>query len=68
MGEAMTHRLDDGHTIGLDNSLMTNLSDLHQRMTFVLKAAAPFDELLHDGNRYQIEQALRDIAAGGGVR
>ena len=47
---------------------MTNLSDLHQRMPFVLKAAAQFDELLHDGNRYQIEQALRDIAAGAGVR
>ncbi|WP_143497323.1 hypothetical protein [Pseudomonas sp. Irchel s3h17] len=61
----MTLSPDDGHAIGLDNNLMTNLSDLHQRMPFVLKATAPFDELLHDGNRYQIEQALRDIAAGG---
>ena len=37
-------------------------------MAFVLKAAAQFDELLHDDNRDQIEQAIRDIAAGGGVR
>ena len=47
---------------------MTNLSDLHQRMPFVLKAAAQFDELLHDDNRYQIQQSIEDIAAGAGVR
>ena len=64
----MTLSPDDGHAIGLDNNLMTNLSDIHQRMTFVLKAAAQFDELLHDGNRYQIQQSIEDIAAGGGVR
>ena len=68
MGETLTLRPDDGHTIGLDNSLMTNLSDIHQRMPLVLKAAAQFDELLHDGNRYQIQQSIEDIAAGGDVR
>ncbi|VVN70810.1 PAAR domain-containing protein [Pseudomonas fluorescens] len=60
--------VDDGRTIGFSNNPMADLSDIHQRMPFVLKAAAQFDELLHDGNRHQIEQAIRDIAAGRGVR
>ena len=60
--------VDDGRTIGFSNNPMANLSNIEQRMAFVLKAAAQFDELLHDGNRHQIEQAIRDIAAGGGVR
>ena len=60
--------VDDGRTIGFSNNPMADLSDIEQRMAFVLKAAAQFDELLHDGNRHQIEQAIRDIAAGGGVR
>ena len=54
--------------IGFSSNPVADLSDIHQRMPFVLKAAAQFDELLHDSNRYQIEQALRDIAAGAGVR
>jgi uncharacterized Zn-binding protein involved in type VI secretion len=58
----------DGRTIGFSNNPMADLSDIEQRMAFVLKAAAQFDELLHNGKRHQIEQAIRDIAAGGGVR
>ena len=61
-------RVDDGRTIGFGNNPMANLADIDQRMAFVLKAAAQFDELLHDGNRHQIEQAILDIAAGRGVR
>ena len=68
MGEALTPRFDDGRTIGFSNNPMANLSNIEQRMAFVLKAAAQFDELLHDGNRHRIEQAIRDIAAGGGIR
>lgn len=64
----MTRRRDDGRTIGFGNNPMANLADIHQRMPFVLKAAAQFDELLRNGNRHQIEQAIRDIAAGRGVR
>ena len=60
--------VNDERTIGFSNNPVADLSDIHQRMPFVLKAAAQFDELLHDSNRYQIEQALRDIAAGAGVR
>ncbi|WP_191636194.1 hypothetical protein [Pseudomonas fluorescens] len=46
MGEALTRHLDDGRTIGFGNNPMADLADLHQRMPFVLKAAARFDELL----------------------
>ncbi|WP_224788305.1 DUF2515 family protein, partial [Pseudomonas fluorescens] len=61
-------RIDDGRTIGFGNNPMANLADLHQRMPFVLRAAAQFDELLQDGNRHRIEQAIQDIAASRGVR
>jgi hypothetical protein len=59
---------DDGRTVGFGNSPIADLSDLDQRMASMLKAAAQFDEMLHDGNRHQIEQAIQDIAAGRGVR
>jgi putative SOS response-associated peptidase YedK len=68
MGEALTRRLDDGRTIGFSNNPMADLSDIHQRMPFVLRAAAQFDELLRNGNRHRIEQAIQDIAVGLGVR
>jgi hypothetical protein len=61
-------RVDDGRTIGFGNNPFADLSDINQRMAFVLDAAARFDELLHDNNRYLIEQAIQDIAAGRGVR
>jgi hypothetical protein len=68
MGEALTLRLDDGHTVSFGNNPMADLSDIQQRMAFVLKAAARFDELLQHPDRHQIEQAIQDIAAGRGVR
>ncbi len=61
-------RIDDGRTIGFGNNPMANLADIDQRMAFVLKAAARFDELLRDSNRHRIEQAIQDIAASRGVR
>lgn len=61
-------RLDDGRTIAFGNNPLADLSDVNQRMPFVLKAAARFDEMLHNANRSLIEQSLNDIAAGGGVR
>ena len=60
--------VDDGRTVGFSNDYFADLADIDQRMPFVLKAAAQFDELLNDGNRYLIEQAIGDIAAGRGVR
>ena len=59
--------LEDGRTVGFSDDRTANLADLEQRMPFVLKAATQFDELLNDSNRGNLEQAIRDIAAGGGV-
>ena len=61
-------RINSRRTIGFSNNPMADLSDINQRMAFVLNAAARFDELLHDSNGYLIEQSIRDIAAGRGVR
>jgi len=61
-------RIDDGRTIGFGNNPVAVLSDIRQRMPFVLRAAAQFDELLKGSNRHQMEQAIKDIAAGLGVR
>ncbi|KAA6172534.1 PAAR domain-containing protein, partial [Pseudomonas marginalis] len=47
--------LSDGRTIEFSNSPTANLADIDQRMTFVLKAAAQFDELLHSTERHRIE-------------
>ncbi|HEY0287513.1 MAG TPA: hypothetical protein VGC62_10955 [Pseudomonas sp.] len=61
-------RVDDGRTLGFSTNLLADLSDLKQRMAFVLRAAKRFDEMLHDNNRPLLEQSIRDIAAGNGVR
>lgn len=60
--------LNDGRTIEFSNNPIANLADINQRMTFVLKAAAEFDGLLHSTERHRIEQAIDDIATGLGVR
>jgi uncharacterized Zn-binding protein involved in type VI secretion len=60
--------VEDGRTIEFSNNPVANLADIDQRMTFVLKAAALFDVLLHSNERQRIEQSLEDIAEGRGVR
>jgi hypothetical protein len=60
--------VEDGRTIGFGNNPLADLSDVEQRMVFVLRAAARFDEMLHDNNRSALEQSIKDIAAGEGVR
>ncbi|MCU1724869.1 PAAR domain-containing protein [Pseudomonas sp. 5P_5.1_Bac1] len=60
--------LNDGRTIEFSNNPIANLADINQRMTFVLKAAAEFEGLLHSTERHRIEQAIDDIAKGLGVR
>ncbi|MFS2197502.1 PAAR domain-containing protein [Pseudomonas sp. Pseusp3] len=59
---------EDGRTVDFSSDYSANLADIHQRMTFVLKAAKQFDELLRRSDRHLIEQAILDIAAGRGVR
>lgn len=61
-------RMDDGRTIDFGRHLLADLSDIQQRMPFVLRAAAQFESLLRSNHRNQIEQAIQDIAAGWGVR
>lgn len=59
-------RVEDGRTIGFDSNPLADLSDINQRMPFVLQAAARFDEMLQDDNRSAMEQSIREIAVGGG--
>ncbi len=56
--------LDDGRTIGFSDRIFANLSDLDQRMPFVLRAARQFDEMLQDHRRSQLEQSIAEIAVG----
>ncbi|WP_082563023.1 MULTISPECIES: PAAR domain-containing protein [unclassified Pseudomonas] len=60
--------VEDGRTVGFSNFPFADLADVERRMAFVLKAAAQFDELLQSDQRDQIEQSIREIAVGGGVR
>ncbi|WP_082457570.1 MULTISPECIES: PAAR domain-containing protein [unclassified Pseudomonas] len=62
------HPSEDGRTVDFSSDYSANLADIHQRMTFVLKAATQFDELLRRSDRPLIEQGILDIAAGRGVR
>ncbi|MGY2232261.1 PAAR domain-containing protein [Pseudomonas tolaasii] len=59
---------DDDRTISFSSNPSANLADIHQRMVFVLKAAAQFDKLLHSSQRHLIDQALHDLSEGLGVR
>ncbi len=60
--------VDDGRTIGFSKEHFADLSDLDQRMAFVLRAAGQFHELLSSTSRHSIERAIEDIAAGRGVQ
>ena len=57
--------VEDGRTIGFSSNPLADLSDIDQRMPFVLRAAASFDGMLNDGNRGALEQSIREIASGG---
>lgn len=61
-------RVDDGRTVGFSGELLANLSDIKQRMAFVLNAAAQFDQMLKSDKRELITQSIQDIAHGQGVR
>jgi hypothetical protein len=61
-------RVDDGRTIGFSDSPLADLSDLKQRMPFVLRAAARFDQMLNGTNRSVLEQSITAIATGQRLR
>lgn len=58
-------RVEDGRTIGFGSNPMADLSDINQRMEFVLRAAARFDQMLIDSNRNTLAQSISEIAAMG---
>ncbi|WP_095052960.1 DUF2515 family protein [Pseudomonas sp. Irchel s3b2] len=58
-------RVEDGRTIGFGNNPLADLSDLKQRMAFVLQAARRFDQLLNDHQRSALEQSISEIASRG---
>jgi hypothetical protein len=58
-------RVEDGRTIDFGGNPLADLSDIKQRMAFVLQAAARFDQMLGDHNRYALEQSINEIAASG---
>jgi hypothetical protein len=58
-------RVEDGRTIGFGDNPLADLSDLKQRMAFVLRAATRFDQMLSDHNRSALEQSINEIASGG---
>jgi hypothetical protein len=61
-------RADGGRTVSFGNYPFANLAVIEQRMAFVFKAAAQFDDLLKGDKREQITQSIQDIAEGRGIR
>lgn len=59
-------RVDDGRTIDFDSNPLADLSDIDQRMKFVLRAASRFDLLLKGSNRALLAQSIREIAVREG--
>ncbi|SER21180.1 hypothetical protein SAMN03159444_03515 [Pseudomonas sp. NFACC02] len=57
-------RLGDGRTLEFSRNPLADLSDIEQRMPFVLRAANRFNELLNSDQRPVVEQSIKDIAAG----
>ena len=57
----------DGWTSYFPRLKSAKLWVVEERMQFVYRAAARFDELLRGRERPYVEASLRKIAAGGGV-
>jgi len=60
-------RVDDGRTIDFGRNPLADLSDIDQRMEFVLRAAARFHQMLNDSSRDALAQSIREIAAMEGA-
>lgn len=61
-------RTDDGKTVEFSNNPLADLSNLDERMKFVLRAAKGFNTMLHDHNRSALEQSITEIAQAGAVQ
>ncbi|WP_434678227.1 hypothetical protein J3P77_19440 [Pseudomonas sp. R1-18] len=60
--------VEDERTVSFSESPLANLADIQQRMSFVLRAAQQFHQLLNSDKRKVIEASILDIANGNGVR
>ncbi|MFZ3280041.1 DUF2515 family protein [Pseudomonas sp.] len=60
-------RVNDGRTIDFGRNPLADLSDIEQRMEFVLRAASRFDQMLNDENRNSLAQSISEIAAMEGA-
>ncbi|MDB6047524.1 MAG: hypothetical protein JWR17_270 [Pseudomonas sp.] len=60
--------VEDGRTISFSGNPIADLSNFKQRMAFVLRAAERFDVMLGDANRPSLEQSIKAVAEGAGVR
>jgi hypothetical protein len=60
--------VEDERTVSFSESPLANLADTQQRMSFVLRAANQFHQLLNGDKRPVIEASILDIANGNGVR
>ncbi|HEX5484439.1 MAG TPA: hypothetical protein VFX23_00440 [Limnobacter sp.] len=58
--------LNDGRTERFSNSQFADLSDVEERMRFVNRAAAKFNQLLHSNMAGVIGQSIVEISQGGG--
>lgn len=54
-------RVDDGRTIGFDTNPLADLSDIDQRMAFVLWQGR-FDQMLNNDDRHALAQSIHEIA------
>jgi hypothetical protein len=61
-------RINDERTISFSDSPLADLSNIQQRMPFVLRAAGRFDRMLNDTTRSVLEHSITEIASGQGLR
>ncbi|WP_244302767.1 DUF2515 family protein [Pseudomonas saxonica] len=54
--------VQDDHTIGFSSESNADLSDIEQRMAFVLRAADKFDKILKGDGRKFLESSINEIA------
>ena len=62
-------RVSDERSVSFSSNPLSNLANKNQRMEFVLRAAAQFNNLLkYPASRSQLEKSIANIADGTGVR
>lgn len=57
-----------GRTIEFSKNPLADLSDVNQRMAFVLRAANRFDQMLQDANQQALENSIKDIESTGSMQ